>query len=149
MKLNKATPVVHFKRISTSKYTVKFKRLTKILDYYSTKLLTSGRTPYLERKLNETRNALVNEGNAMKYLWFEEQLCKVEAAAKDNSKFWRQINKIQGKPSNQIPLLKANINGNEIEANTQDEKLDLLTNIWSSVYQISPEENLNFCMRNE
>ena len=56
----------------------------------------------------------------MKYLWFEEQLCKVEAAVKDNSKFWRQINKIQGKPSSQIPLLRANIDGDDFEANTQD-----------------------------
>ena len=85
----------------------------------------------------------------MKYLWFEEQLCKVEAAVKDNSKFWRQINKIQGKPSSQIPLLRANIDGDDFEANTQDEKLTLLTNIWSSVYQISPQENLSFCSRNE
>ena len=145
----KSTPVVHFKRIRTSKCTVKFKRLTKILDYYSTKLLTSGRTPYLERKLNETRNALVDEGNAMKFMWFEEQLCKVEAAANDNSKFWRQINKIQGKPSSQIPILKSIINGQEIEAETQEEKIKLLTNIWSNVYQITPQENMQFCHRNE
>ena len=100
----KATPIVKIKRITTSKPTVKFKRLTKILDYYSTKLLTTGRTPYLDRKLNETRNALVDEGNTMKFIWWEEQLCKVEAAANNNFKFWRQINKIQGKPSNQIPI---------------------------------------------
>ena len=95
------------------------------------------------------KNLLVTEGNALKYIWFEEQLCKVEAAAKDNSKFWRQINRIQGKPTSQIPLLKANINGIETEANTPEEKLSLLTNIWSSIYQISPQENLNYCQRNE
>ena len=115
---NKATPIVTVKRIRTSKCTVKFKRLTKILDYYSSKLLTTGRTPYVDRKLNEIRNALVDEGNTMKYLWWEEQLCKVEAAASDNSKFWRQINRIQGKPSNQMPLLKSVINGQGIEAET-------------------------------
>ena len=145
----KCTPVVTFKRIRTSKCTVKYKRLTKILDYYSNKLLTSGRTPYLEKKLNETRNALVDEGNAMKFLWWEEQLCKVEAAASSNKKFWRQINKIQGKPTNQIPLLKSIINGQEIEAGTQEEKIKLLTNIWSNVYQITPQENAKFCKINE
>ena len=145
----KATPIVKFKRIRTSKCTVKFKRLTKILDYYSTKLLTTGRTPYIDRKLNETRNALVDEGNTMKYLWWEEQLCKVEAAANDNCKFWRQVNKIQGKPTNQIPILKSIINGNEIEAETQEEKIKMLTNIWSNIYQISPQENMQFCSRNE
>ena len=118
---------------------MKFKRLTKILDIYYAQLLTKGRTPFLNKKINDTKNLLITEGNAMKYLWFEEQLCKVEASAKNNSKFWRQISKIQGIPSNQIPLLKANINGDEIEATTQDEKLTLLTNIWSSVFQISPQ----------
>ena len=145
----KATPIVKIKRIRTSKCTVKFKRLTKILDYYSTKLLTTGRTPYIDKKLNETRNALVDEGNTMKYLWWEEQLCKVEAAANDNCKFWRQVNKIQDKPTNQIPILKSTINGDEIEAETQEEKIKLLTNIWSSIYQISPQENMRFCNRNE
>ena len=53
---------------------------------YCIQLLTKGRTPFLNRKINETKNLLVLEGNAMKYIWFEEQLCKVEAAAKDNSK---------------------------------------------------------------
>ena len=81
----------------------------------------------------------------MKYIWFEEQLCKVEAAAKDNSNFWRQINKLQGKPSNQIPLLRTRLNGTDIQASTKEEKLSLLTNIWSSIYEISPQENLNFC----
>ena len=59
----KCTPIVSVKRIRNSKSTIKYKRLTKILDYYSNKLLTTGRTPYLDRKLNETRNALVDEGN--------------------------------------------------------------------------------------
>ena len=145
----KNTPIVSFKRIRTSNCTIKYKRLTKILDYYSNKLLSTGRTPYLDKKLNETRNALVDEGNAMKFLWWEEQLCKVEAAASSNRKFWRQINKIQGKPTNQIPLLKSIINGQEIEAETQDEKIKLLTNIWSNVFQITPQENMQFCNRNE
>ena len=56
----KSTPIVTMKRVRTAKCTVKYKRLTKILDYYSNKLLTTGKTPYLERKLNETRNALVD-----------------------------------------------------------------------------------------
>ena len=89
-------------------------------------------TPFLSKKINEIKNLLVIEGNSMKYIWFEEQLCKVEAAVKDNSKFWREIKKIQGIPSNQIPILKAKIDGVDCEANTQDEKLNLLTNIWSS-----------------
>ena len=145
----KCTPIVSVKRIRNSKSTIKYKRLTKILDYYSNKLLTTGRTPYLDRKLNDTRNALVDEGNAMKFLWWEEQLCKVEAAASNNRKFWRQVNKIQGKPTNQIPLLKSHINGQEIVAETQDEKIKLLTNIWSNIYQITPQENMQFCHLNE
>ena len=151
--INKAkeisTPKVKFRRIRSSFSSVKFKRLTKILDYYSERLLSNGMTPYLEHKINVTKNALVEEGNAMKYLWWEEQLCKVEAAAKDNNKFWRQVNKIQGKPTNQIPILKSLINNNEIIAETQDEKIKLLTNIWSNIYQITPLENQNFCPINE
>ena len=41
------------------------------------------------------------------------------------------------------------INGNNIEAKSQKEKLSLLTNIWSSVYEISPQENRKFCSKNE
>ena len=145
----KATPIVRFKRIRSRNSSIKFKRLTKILDYYSLKLLSNGMTPYLERKINDTRNALVDEGNAMKYLWWEEQLCKVEAAAKDNSRFWRQVNRIQGKPSNQMPILKSIIDDQEVTAESQAEKLKLLTNIWSNVYQISHLENQQFCERNE
>ena len=144
-----STPIVTIKRVRTSNTSIKFKRLTKILDIYCVQLLTKGRTPFLARKIDETKNHLVTEGNALKYIWFEEQLCKVEAAAKDNKKFWRQINRIQGKPSNQIPLLKANIDGIQTEANTPEEKISLLTNIWSSVYQITPQENLNYCQRND
>ena len=145
----KATPLVKLKRIRSMKSSVKFKRLTKILDFYSMRLLSNGMTPYLERKINDIKNALVDEGNAMKYLWWEEQICKVEAAAKDNSKFWRQINKIQGKPSNQIPILKSIIDNREVKAETQDDKIKLLTNIWSNVYQISHLENQQFCQTNE
>ena len=144
-----STPIITFKRVRTSQTSMKFKRLTKILDTYCIQLLTNGKTPFLDRKINETKNLLVTEGNAMKYIWFEEQLCKVEAAAKDNSKFWRHINRIQGKPSNQIPLLKSIIDGSEIEANSTEEKINLLTNIWSSIYQISFHENQNFCLNNE
>ena len=103
----------------------------------------------MKMKRNETKNLLFSEGNTLKDNWFEEQLCKVEAAASNNSKFWRQVNRIQGKPSNQIPLLKANINDIDVEANSPDEKICLLTNIWSNVYHISPQENLNFCQANE
>ena len=89
-KINKSkensTPIITFKRIRTTNTSMKFKRLTKFLDMYCIQLLTKGRTPFLNRKINETKNLLVLEGNAMKYIWFEEQLCKVEAAAKDNSK---------------------------------------------------------------
>ena len=151
--INKAksnsTPIVTIKRVRTSTSSVKFKRLTKILDIYCAQLISKGRTPFLARKIHETKNLQVAEGNALKYIWFEEQLCKVEAAAKDNSKFWRQIDRIQGKPTSQIPLLKANINGNEMEAKTQTEKVNLLTNIWSSIYEISPQENLSFCPNND
>ena len=145
----KTTPIVKFKRIRSLNTSIKFKRLTKILDYYSLKLLTNGMTPYLERKINETRNALVDEGNTMKYLWWEEQLCKVEAAAKDNSKFWRQVNRIQGKPSNQMPSLKSIIDDREYIAESQEEKIKLLTNIWSSIYHISQMENQQFCQITE
>ena len=145
----KATPIVKFKRIRSLNSSIKFKRLTKILDIYSLKLLSNGMTPYLERKINETRNSLVEEGNSMKYLWWEEQLCKVEEAAKDNSKFWRQVNKIQGKPSNQIPTLKSRIDDREVVAETQEEKIKLLTNIWSNIYHISHLENQQFCQINE
>lgn len=137
-----STPIVTIKRVRSSNTSIKFKRLTKILDIYCAQLLNTGRTPFLARKIDETKNLLVAEGNALKFIWFEEQLCKVEAAAKDNSKFWRQINRIQGKPTNQIPLLKANMNGIEIEANTPEEKISLLTNIWSSIYQITPKKIL-------
>ena len=144
-----STPKLKFRRVRTSYSSIKFRRLTEILDYYSKMLLTTGMTPYVERKLNETRNALVDEGNAMKFLWWEEQLCKVEAAAKDNRKFWRTIKRIQGKPTNHISILKASVNNNEIIAEEQSDKIKLLTNIWSNVYKISPLENQHFCHLNE
>ena len=37
----------------------------------------------------------------------------------------------------------------EIIAETQDEKLKLLTNIGSNIYQISPIDNQQFCKINE
>ena len=91
----------------------------------------------------------MDEGNTIKYLWWEEQLCKVEAAAKDNSKFWRQVNRIQGKPSNQMPSLKSIIGDREYMAETQEEKIKLLTNIWSNIYHISHLENQQFCQITE
>ena len=90
-KINKSKsntmPIVTFKRISTSKSRSKFKRLTQMLDKYCAQLLTNGMTPLLSKKINEIKNLLVVEGNAIKYMSFQGQLCKVEAAVKDTSKF--------------------------------------------------------------
>ena len=48
-----------------------------------------------------------------------------------------------------MPILKSIIDDQEVTAESQDEKLKLLTNIWSNVYQISHLENRQFCERNE
>ena len=65
---DKSTLIVTIKRIKTSASSLKFKRLSKILDTYCSQLLTKGRTTYLKRKINETKNLLDSEGNALKYL---------------------------------------------------------------------------------
>ena len=48
----KSTPMVTIKRIRNSTSSLKFKRLSKILDTYSSQLLTIGKTPFLTRKIN-------------------------------------------------------------------------------------------------
>ena len=45
--------------------------------------------------------------------------------------------------------MKSIIDDREVTAETQEEKVKLLTNIWSNVYQISHLENQQFCKINE
>ena len=50
-------------------------------------LLTRGKDEHLARTIRVTQLQLIEEGNHAKYLWWEEQISKVEKSAKNNSRF--------------------------------------------------------------
>ena len=144
------TPIIQIRRINNLKHTIKFKRLTKILDYYAVKLRTNGRTPFLNSVISRTQALLIDEGNAMKYLWWAEQLDKIEKATKDNKKFWRQVKFAKGEIRPRTPALEfTDEQGNEISAETTPEKLTAFTNIWSQIWTIDLRGNNNFCRNTE
>ena len=143
------TPIVYFRRHNNLRHSIKFKRLTKILDYYAEKLRTNGKTPYLNNVIARTQNLLIEEGNAMKYIWWAEQLDKIEKATKDNKKFWRQVKLAKGDFRSRTPTLEyTDEEGNEVIAETTEDKVNLFTNIWSQIWTIDPRNN-NFCVATE
>ena len=140
------TPIIHIRRLNNLKHSVKFKRLTKILDYYAEKLRTTGRTPYLNTVISRTQALLIDEGNAMKYLWWAEQIDKIEKATKDNKKFWKHIKFAKGDIRPRTPTLEStDEQGNTTSADSTQDKLTLFTNIWSQIWTIDPRVNNNFC----
>ena len=146
---SETTPIIHFRRQNNIKHSLKFKRLTKILNYYAEKLRTVGKTPYLNQVIARTQDLLIEEGNAMKYIWWAEQLDKIEKATKDNKKFWRQVKLAKGDFKARTPTLEyTDEEGNVTIAETAQDKVKLFTNIWSQIWTIDPR-NINFCQTTE
>lgn len=144
-----ATPMKNVRRINNLKYTTKFKRLTKILDNYHRALMIHGKTDHLSRVIRNTQLMLIEEGNHVKYLWWEEQITKCEEAARSNNRFWKRINMLSGKKKPRTPNLKYYEQGVEKIADNDQDKNNVFTNTWKDVYYISPEDNQNFDQANE
>ena len=66
-----------------------------------------------------------------KNIWWEEQLQKVEAAAKDNNRFWKRIDRLMGKKRQPTPNLKYKENGIEKIAKTDEEKTEVCRLLYS------------------
>ena len=70
----------------------------------------------------------------MKYIWWAEQLDKIEKATKDNKKFWRQVKLAKGDFKARTPTLEyTDEEGNVTIAETAQDKVKLFTNIWSQI----------------
>ena len=144
-----ATPIRTTIKKNNLHVTSKFKRLTKVLDRYHQALLTNGMTPHIQRAIRNTQDLLIQEGNNMKFMWWQKQIEKVELAARCNNKFWRTIKYLSGGSKYTIPTLKQHINGTEQKATTDEEKEEVFTRILADTSQINPEENRQFCPINE
>ena len=144
-----ATPQKTFDIKTNLKYTAKFRRLRKILDRYSKQLVRTGKTPHLERVIRDTQLALIQEGNICKMDWWDLQITKIEAAAKNNKQFWRQIKLNKGGKKRQQTNLEVKINGRNRITKNDKEKVQVFTNVWTKINMISNEENQNFCQETE
>ena len=144
------TPIIIVKRQNQLLKTNKFKRLTKILDYYARQLRIHGKTPYLTTVIRNTQNALIDEGNVMKYMWWENQLLKIEKASKSNTIFWKQVKLSKGEARPKIPdLIIRNEDGTEGVAKTNQQKINEFTKIWSQIYILTEQENNRYCRETE
>ena len=143
------TPTKTYQIKNNIKSTAKFKRLSKILQRYSDTLQATGKTEHLSRVIRDTQLMLIQEGNQCKFEWWENQITKIEQAAKNNTKFWRQIRLLSGGKRTGIPNLITQENGINMVAKIDTEKTTTLTNTWSNVCNITPQENLLFCQNNE
>ena len=140
------TPYTTVNLINNIKATTKFKRLLKILEKYGERLRVQGKTEHLERVIRDTQLNLIREGNICKMDWWDTQLSKIEAATKNNYKFWKRVKGlIQKKPNVLNTDLTTRENGILTVAKTDKEKVEMFTNIWKKVYRISDQENTNFC----
>ena len=92
---------------------------------------------------------LIQEGNVCKQQWWQQQIEKVELAAKSNTKFWRRIKLLSGKKSCSTPPLKYKENNIDKTAKTDEEKTTLFTKNLSKTCTISNEENQQFCQETE
>ena len=145
-----STPIIYVKRQNQLLKTNKFKRLTKILDYYSRQLRIKGKNPYLTTVIRNTQNSLIDEGNVMKYMWWENQLQKIEKASKSNTIFWKQVKLSKGESKPKIPdLIIENEDGTEGLAKTNQQKIKEFTKIWSQIYILTEEENNRYCRETE
>ena len=141
-----STPIIHVRRQNNLQKTNKFKRLTKILDYYARQIRLHGKTPYLTTVIRNTQNSLIDEGNAMKYIWWENQLLKIEKASKSNTIFWKQVKLAKGETRPKIPdLTIENEDGSEDIAKTNQQKIHEFTKIWSQIYILTEHENNRYC----
>ena len=152
--INKAkdnnTPIKTIQIKNNIKTTSKFKRLSKVLNKYSEQLRNNGRiTEHLQRNIQNIKLALIQEGNQCKYEWWENQIEKIEKAAKYNSKFWRKIKQFTGGKRQETPNLINRVGNINIIAKTDEEKTNMFTGIWENICQITPEENQNFCANTE
>ncbi|CAL4097163.1 unnamed protein product, partial [Meganyctiphanes norvegica] len=92
---------------------------------------------------------LIQEGNQCKINWWETQLIKIEQAAKNNQKFWKNVKAVSGAKTRGSTNLITKVNGRDRIAKTDEDKEKVLTQIWSKVFQITPEENQQFCRETE
>ena len=92
---------------------------------------------------------LIQEGNVCKEIWWQNQIEKVEKAAKCNTKFWRNIHHLSGKKKASTPPLKYKENNIEKTAREDHEKGKVFTQLLKHTCKISEEENQNFCQETE
>ena len=144
-----ATPMKTIINKNNLRTTAKFKRLMKILNKYYIAMTTRGKTEHLEKNIRDTQLLLIQEGNIMKFQWWERQIEKIELAAKCNKKFWRKIKIQSGKKRTNNTVLKYKENNTEHVAKTDREKETLFTKIMKDTCKISEEENRQFCQQTE
>ena len=84
--------------------------------------MTHYKTEYLSRVIRNTQLLLIEEGNHVKYLWWEEQITKCEEAARSYVRFWKRINVLSGKKKARTPNLKYMEQGIEKTAETDQDK---------------------------
>ena len=146
---SEATPTKTIQQRHNLTFTLRFKRLTKILDKYSKQLLNGGKTEHLDRTIRLTQQLLISEGNLCKAQWWQDQILKVEEASRNNNRFWKRINLLSGKLGKKTSHLKYTKNGVETTTKSDNEKNQVFSNTWKNVYKLTDVENRQFDNENE
>lgn len=86
---------------------------------------------------------MCNEARENKW---NELVNQIELDKKDSLKFWRQIKKLMGNETTSSPYILDKDGNKQYDAEKQT---DVFTRHWKNVFQISAQENTNFCQQTE
>lgn len=98
------------------------------------------------RQFTEIQNRLQEACNEAREVKWNELLFQIETDKKDPQKFWGQVKKLMGNESTSSPYILDN-DGHKIY--DADKQAEIFTRHWKNVFQISVQENSNFCQRAE
>ena len=142
--IERNTPKVEYKLIPEIKESDRL----KLLEQHYTRLRFQSSTWDRDqvRMIRNLQQQLSEEINRVSETYWNNKIAKLQDIYNEPEKFWRQIRNMKGTTTVESPYLVDNHN-NKIHKN--EDKLELHRQFWQNVFQINPEENINYDQQHE
>ena len=107
--------------------------------------------PGLYHRQKQLQRELLEECQRLSSQKWEELIDGIASDVRDPAKFWAQVNKVRGEKTRTSTYLRDPGVPGPLELRVSDDvgKERVMRDFWSTVFQISPEENLDFDLDHE
>lgn len=139
-------PLKRYKTLPGPKTTNEVRRLINIYHLARQTAQRDGWTPVLRNMIKGIQNSLQQQYKQLQEESWNEAILHTEINYREPGKFWNNIKRLMGNDTEQLKFL-LDPHGNKLT--THREQAEEFKRVWQKIYQISDEENEDFCERTE